>query len=502
MAIHPIGLLRALRAVGASFLPRGLRRGGARALLGLAAAACAHPTGAVDDPRPPLPGFRACESSRGPAWCGTVEVPEDHDQPASGRTVTLRVKVIDAADESDAAPVFFLAGGPGQAAADVEGLWLARLGARLPERAFVLVDQRGTGGSSPLVCATGALADPGRLFGPHYTDEELSRCLDDLSARTDVTRYTTPDFVADLDVVRERLGAERMVLVGGSYGTKAAQVYMRTHPDRVESAVLEGVASPGFLNPLPAARGSQAALEATFAACAAEEPCLRRFPGLDARFHALMERLAERPEQVETAPGVRAELTRDALAYLVHVLLFQTSTAAVLPALIDQVDRGDHTLLVNLYGQIVQGVVGGIAFGMQLTVTCSENAPFFGLRDVEAETRGSYLGRTMVDGVAEQCEAWPNRLLSPDYLAPVTVPVPALLVAGGLDPATPPRFAAEVASALPRADLVTVPEGAHITAHPCIDGIVASWIRAEGKEPPATDCVAQIRRPPFMIPPP
>lgn len=474
------------------------RRGLALLIL---ASACAHPTGAAEDPRAPLPGFRACDSARGPAWCGTVEVPEDHDQPASGRTVALRVKVIDALEESEAAPVFFLAGGPGQAADDVEGLWLARLGARLRERTFVLVDQRGTGGSSPLTCATGALEDRSRLFGPHYTDEELSSCLADLSARTDVTRYTTPDFVGDLDAVRERLGAERIVLVGGSYGTKAAQVYMRAHPDRVESAVLEGVASPGFLNPLPAARGSQAALDAMFAACADEGPCGRRFPGLDARFDALMERLAVRPEQVETAPGVRAELTREALGYLVHVLLFQTSTAAVLPALIDQVDRGVHTLLVDLYGQIVQGVVGGIAFGMQLTVTCSENAPFFFLRDVEAETRGTYLGRTMVDGVAEQCGAWPARLLGPDFLAPVTAPVPSLLVAGDLDPATPPRYAREVAAALPRAELVTIPEGAHITAHPCVDGMIAAWIRAEGSEEPDTGCLDGIRRPPFMVPP-
>ena len=52
--------------------------------------------------------------------------------------------------------------------------------------------------------------------------------------------------VADLEGVRREIGAERMVLVGHSYGGTLAAHYLAAHPDRVERLVLT---SPGALNP-------------------------------------------------------------------------------------------------------------------------------------------------------------------------------------------------------------------------------------------------------------
>src|SRR5207237_10792217 len=63
-----------------------------------------------------------------------------------------------------------------------------------------------------------------------------------LEKRADLTKYTTSIAMDDLDDVRTWLGYDRINLFGGSYGTQAALVYMRRHPDHVRSAILLAVA--------------------------------------------------------------------------------------------------------------------------------------------------------------------------------------------------------------------------------------------------------------------
>ena len=472
----------------------------------IAAAGCAQPLPAQDDggphpPMGPLPaGFAPCPSERGAASCGEIEVREDHEATA-GRRIGLRVKILHGREPSTAPPIYFLAGGPGQAVHDLEPLIVQRFRDRLADRDLVLVDQRGTGGSNPLGCSTGAITDPARTFGPHYTEEELGRCLRELSARADVTQYTTPAFADDLVAVADALGHPTLDVVGGSYGTKAALVLMRRHPERIGVAVLEGVAPPSFLNPLPHARGSQRVMDELFRRCAADPACGAAYPDLAARFDALLEQLERDPARVDV-PGVPAPvaLERDAFAFLTHVLLFNAGSAAIVPRLVDEVARGEHALLVDLYRQIGTGLVSGIDFGLQLSVTCTENAPAFGGIDLDAATRDTYLGRAMVDGVVEECQRWPAGRVPPGFYDPVTVPVPTLLVTGGLDPATPPEFGEEVHRSLPVSRLVRIGEGAHITAHPCVDGIVADFLTRRSIDALDTACVATIRRPPVQPP--
>ena len=64
-------------------------------------------------------------------------------------------------------------------------------------------------------------------------------CLEALDA--DPRYYTTTIAMYDVDAARAALGYERVNLFGGSYGTRAAQVYMRLFPDQVRTAVLDGV---------------------------------------------------------------------------------------------------------------------------------------------------------------------------------------------------------------------------------------------------------------------
>jgi proline iminopeptidase len=73
-----------------------------------------------------------------------------------------------------------------------------------------------------------------------------------LSSRLeDPSRYTLTRDVADLDAVREKIGAERVVLIGHSYGGTLAAAYASSHPEHVARMVLS---FPG--DPSPSAGGA------------------------------------------------------------------------------------------------------------------------------------------------------------------------------------------------------------------------------------------------------
>ena len=95
------------------------------------------------------------------------------------------------------------------------------------------------------------------------------------AATSDLRLFTTIIAVQDLDAVRRALGAERIDLVGASYGTRVALEYQRQFPQAVRRSVLDGVAPPDMALPASFSLDNQAAFDALVAACAAEPACAR-----------------------------------------------------------------------------------------------------------------------------------------------------------------------------------------------------------------------------------
>lgn len=62
------------------------------------------------------------------------------------------------------------------------------------------------------------------------------------SRLADARDYTVQRHVADLELIREEIGADRLVLVGHSWGSALAAHYLAAHPDRVDRVVFQ---SPG-----------------------------------------------------------------------------------------------------------------------------------------------------------------------------------------------------------------------------------------------------------------
>ncbi len=176
--------------------------------------------------------------------CGQLTVPENR-QTRVGRTIGLNVVVLPAFDQkTKAEPLFDLAGGPGAAATEGARFYAQQGKEYRRRRDVVLVDQRGTGRSNPLSMPT--KKTPQHYLSEMYPVDYVKSLRQTLEERADLTQYTTSIAMDDLDDVRDWLGYDRIHLLGTSYGTRAALVYMRQHPERVRTVTLFGVA-PTYL---------------------------------------------------------------------------------------------------------------------------------------------------------------------------------------------------------------------------------------------------------------
>lgn len=437
------------------------------------------------------------------ARCGALAVPENPDEP-DGRRIELNVAVVPADSPTPArGAVALLAGGPGQAATEAFAGMSGAFSGLNQARDILLVDQRGTGASNPLDCAF----DPEELWSVEVSREEAHRlarrCLDGLDG-ADPRFYTTAIAMDDLDRVREALGYERLDLVGVSYGTRAAQVYLRRHPDRVRSMVLAGSVPMDEYLGLAHAANLDRALDAVFSACLANEHCARVFGDPRVALDAVMSRISEAPADlvvVHPTTGKRTELTlgRDGVAGAVRLLSYTPEGQALLPLLVnDAHDAGELDRLAAQALMTSSELLEQISRGMEMSVMCAEDVPFYPA-DWQAPA-GSVLGGTLVDYARWSCEIWPRGDRPAGYHEPVASDVPTLLLSGEYDPVTPPAWGERVAATLENSRHFTVPGQAHaLLGRGCVDEVVARFVAEAGFDGLEAECLDDMGRMPFFV---
>jgi pimeloyl-ACP methyl ester carboxylesterase len=410
--------------------------------------------------------------------CGAVSMPEDPDAPG-GRKIDIHYAVVPAlARNKQPDPMFVFAGGPGQAATRVLGITMpifAELNAR---RDIVFIDQRGTGKSNPLDCADDEPSLVATL-DPSQQVERLQRCLREL--RADTRQYATWIAVDDFDAVRMKLGAARINLWGGSYGTRAALEYLRRYPQHVRTAVLDGVAPPDMTLPAAFALDADAALAGLSTTCRSDERCRTRFPDFDARIGALLERADSGFEITVSDPLTgqpqTLQVDRRLLASLLRVPLYVPALGAVLPQALAEAEGGDYNGLVALSVAVSGRVNENFALGMHFAVICAEDLPRLGPthRKAAAATR---FGTTFTDLYADACTSIATRPVPEGFYQVPRAAVPVLVLSGGLDPATPPRHGASVAERLGNARHVVSPHLGHgLSGQACAPRLITRFVR-------------------------
>jgi pimeloyl-ACP methyl ester carboxylesterase len=132
---------------------------------------------------------------------------------------------------------------------------------------------------------------------------------------------------------------------------------------------------------------------------------------------------------------------------------------------------------------------------MHNSVVCAEDVPFFAAHPIErAQLAATYLGTRQLDGLEAVCRVWPRGAVDEDLHAPLHSEVPALLLSGSDDPATPPAYAHAVARGYTHnLDLVLEGFGHGQLTTPCIDRIMAQFIARASVESLDVSCVRAAR---------
>ncbi len=463
-----------------------------------------------EEPKPAL-ALAPCEirGLSGPARCGTFPVYEDRAAKA-GRKIALRVVVLPATKPPAVPdPLFVLVGGPGGAATEEAAGTAADLADVREKRDIVLVDQRGTGGSHPLNCDLfGGGEDLRQLLGDFLPIEAVRRCKAALEKDADLRLYTTSIAMDDLDDVRSALGYARINLAGRSYGTRAALVYMRRHPEHVRAAVLEGVTPTTDPMPLAFPKDAQRALDGVLSECTADPACHRAFPRLGAEAVAVFARAAAAPVPAEvlnptTGDPVKVMLSRDLVGEAIRYMTYQAGTAGLVPVVLHEAAGGNFDSLATfaLFGR--KEIVGSGSMGMYLSVTCAEDLPFIRPGEGEKAAEGTYLGDYRLRQQRAACGVWPRGAVPDDYARPVRSNAPALLIVGEWDPVTPPSLAEEAARTLPNGRVLIVPRGAHgqagLEGLACLDRLVGAFLEKASAKDLDVSCLAKIRWSPFPL---
>lgn len=402
---------------------------------------------------------------------GRLTVAADRDDPAGG-TVELAFARLPSTAEQPGSPIVFLAGGPG-----VPGIVMGQVPVyrALFERLravgdVILLDQRGTGRSTPsLDCPAASSLPPDVLLDQARALAALLPPLETCAARlrangVEPADYTTAASADDIDDLRRALGAERLSLLGFSYGTELSLAYVGRHGEAVDRLVLASVRPPWSVVKLPSTYDTLIAALSALAARDADAE-IADFQGSLGRS---LDRLGAAPASLtitdrRTNAPVELAVGKAGLQAILQAGLSDGRRMPGLVAMVAALDRGEPELFRREVENLYNGLAGGIGL-MGIAMNCSAGW------SAERRERAVREGATALLGdvanlmlTSEACAIAGDPDLGPDYRAPVESERPALFLSGSLDPNAPPAQAEEALPGFPNAVHIVVENGSHET---------------------------------------
>lgn len=362
----------------------------------------------------------------------------------------------------------------------------------------MLVDQRGTGGSNALECDLfGDGNDSQRLLGSSLPVEAVRDCRDKLAARANLSLYTTPIAMEDLDEVRAWLGYETINLYGTSYGTMAGREYLRRYPSRVRTAVLRAAVAPERSWAVYHGRNTHQALERLFTLCAADARCHAAYPDPWKDLEATFARIGGGGAAV-TVDGRTVTLRKPAAVAALRAWLAAPASAVELPGTLHKAARGDLVPLATIALAVRRASPRELAEGMFLTVACSELLAGVDKAALARESAGTFAGTDAIDELVAACAVWPSGASSRPA-SPLPKDVPVLVISGWHDPSTPPESGELVARAFGNSRHMVIRHAGHSfnNLKGCVDEVIASFLATGSLAGLDLSCAERVAMPAF-----
>lgn len=366
-----------------------------------------------------------------------LEVPRRHSEP-DGPRIRLRVVRLPATGgDGRAAPVVYLAGGPGGS-----GFGTA-LGPRWPvfdrirrETDVLLLDQRGTDFSQmPPECSHAHRFDDAQPLQRAAALVALRAIAVSCIAEwrkggVDLAAYTTAESADDIEDLRRAMGLKRVSLWGMSYGTHLALATVRRHGQSLERVVLMGTEGPDDTIKLPL---SADALLADLAVVARKDG----FDDLQGSARRVLEALRRQPRQGNSPMHGGKPVTigeYDAQLAIANAL-GRRSSQRMLPLMLREAENGDYGLLAGFVVMMREGLGGVRAMPLAMDVASGQSPQRRAL--VEAQARESLFGDALNFPFPELADGLGLVDLGEAFRGPLRSDLPVLFVSGTLDGRTP-----------------------------------------------------------------
>ncbi len=415
----------------------------------------------------------------GAAKCGVVQVPENPAKP-DDRKLDISVAVVPATQgRALPDPIVILMGGPAEDAISAAAYYAGTLATLHHDRDLVFIDQRGTGKSHRLGCDIYAGVDAAVLLRDVFPLAPIERCARELSKSANLTQYSYAHFSRDLEHVRKVLGYGPMNLFAGSYGTRAAQVFIRTYPDSVRTVIFHSVVPIDMAIPLPMAKAAQVAMDRVLKDCQGQPACHAAFPNVRNELTEVLQRL-EAGNVTVTVPGAagKVPLDRGRVAERLRSMMYRAEGAEHIPFVIHRAYLGDYRPIVDDILANAPEATNALSFGLFFSIACNEDVAFIREADIAPASEGTYLGDYRVRQQQAACTKWPKGSLPAGYREPIRSSLPVLFVSGDTDPASPLWFKEHAAKGFVNRAEVVMQNRGHTEWSDCVGDIYTRFVKA------------------------
>jgi pimeloyl-ACP methyl ester carboxylesterase len=175
--------------------------------------------------------------------------------------------------------------------------------------------------------------------------------------------------------------------------------------------------------------------------------------------------------------------------------------ARQLPLMIHQAAQGDFDLFLNTFVPLEPQPAE--PDGHYWSVVCPEETSRLEPEEVIAAAQGTFLGTYTSDEYIAACQEWGLPVHPGHPIEAQTFNIPALVITGDQDPATPPQYGREIVSHFEGGLHINVPHMGHggstVQNAECLDQILADFVDRGTTEGLDTTCVETIRPHPFRL---
>ncbi len=435
--------------------------------------------------------FEARDGQTTDAVHGSFFVPENRAEP-NARALELHYVRFPSTSDNPGAPIVYLAGGPGGSGIETAKGRRFPLFMALREVADVIAfDQRGTGASNDIE----SCELPGPPRNAPYTHEVVTRayrdawafCAEQWRAQgVDIRGYTTVENAADLDALREHLGAEKISLWGISYGTHLAFAALKQMDDRIDRVVLASAEGPDQTVKLPSR--TDAYVDRVQAAIDTQPDAAHAYPDIKGMLRRIIDRLAAQPATVTLAQEDGSEFALTFGAYDVQLLIsFAIADPNAWPNALPvfaAADGGNYDPLGGLLLRFLHDDDMIRLGAMSTAMDYASGISAARLAQVREQATTSLLADALNAPMPHLVGAEPVLDLGDAFRADTVTDRPALLLTGALDGRTYPEAQIEATAGFSNLTHVVIQNAGHnlFMVSPEVTDVVLAFMNGESIE--------------------